>query len=134
MVLSQVGKLGLADRFEYVGEPDLVGKVAFLQGLSVFCLPTKLFETRGLAVMEALAARVPVVVPRLGCFPELLEAAPGGIMYPPGDCGYLASTLEEILAGADEADAIGKDGAAGIEQNFTAALMAERFEQALESC
>ena len=48
-------RVGLADRYEYVGELDRPGKIAFLQSLDVFSVPTEYQESKGLPALEAWA-------------------------------------------------------------------------------
>lgn len=93
---------GLADHFEYIGSVDRHGKLDFLRGLDVLSVPTTYHEPKGLFVLEALAAGVPVVQPSHGAFPELLEATGGGILVRPDDPHSLADGLERLLA--DEAN------------------------------
>ena len=57
----------------------------FLQGLDVLSVPTTYREPKGLYVLEALANGVPVVQPRHGSFPELIEATGGGLLVNPDD-------------------------------------------------
>jgi len=52
--------------------------VRFLQSLDVLSVPTTLSRAEGLYVLEALANGVPVVQPRHGSFPELIEATGAG--------------------------------------------------------
>ena len=84
----------MADRFEYVGELDRAGKIAFLQSLDVLCLPSMIRESKGLPVLEAWASGVPAVLPDHGAFSEMVaehrrraalrSATPGGIDGGPG--------------------------------------------------
>jgi glycosyltransferase involved in cell wall biosynthesis len=96
-VFEKLRAAGLGDRFEYVGEIDRAEKVAFLHSLDVLSVPTVYKEPKGLFVLEALAAGVPVVQPEHGAFPELLEATGGGVLFRPEDDKDLALKLSEIL-------------------------------------
>ena len=64
--------------------------------LDVLSVPTTYREPKGLYVLEALANGVPVVQPRHGSFPELIEATGGGLLVPPGDAHALASALRQF--------------------------------------
>ena len=88
---ARLGELGLADRFEHVGEVDLAGKVSFLRSLDVLAVPTVYREPKGLFALEAMANGVPVVVPRHGSFPEMLEETGGGLLVEPGSAEALAA-------------------------------------------
>jgi glycosyltransferase involved in cell wall biosynthesis len=72
-------------------------KLEFLRGLSVFSVPSRYPEAFGLYVIEALAAGTPVVFPRSGAFPEIIEDTNGGIIYEENDPRGLADALDQIL-------------------------------------
>jgi glycosyltransferase involved in cell wall biosynthesis len=88
----------LGDAFTYAGSPpDHAGKVAFLKSLDVLSVPTTYREPKGLYVLEALANGVPVVQPRHGAFPELLELTGGGLLVEPEKPLELAQALESLM-------------------------------------
>ena len=66
-------------------------------------MPARCPEAFGLYVIEALAAGVPVVQPRSGAFPELIEATGGGVLCEPEDPESLAQTLEALLLAPEHA-------------------------------
>ncbi len=121
----------LGDRFEYLGEVDLDGKIEFLQGLSAFCQPSVVPEVRGMTALEAMAAGVPVITPGEGVFPELLESCGGGVSFEGGAAGSLAQAIAGLMDEPDAADAMGESGRDGV-----AALHSEEVAGArmLEVC
>jgi len=124
-VRSAARRAGLADRFEYVGELDLRGKVAFLHSLSAFALPSRYAELRGTAVMEAMATGLPVVVPDAGVFQDMMRLTGGGRLVPPNDPRAIAATLGQLMDQPEAADAVGLAGREGIRVHYSAAGMAE---------
>jgi glycosyltransferase involved in cell wall biosynthesis len=118
----QIHRAGLASRLTFAGEVDAADKRRFLQGCGLFCLPTRIPEARGIAVMEALAAGVPVVVPPVGIFPELLERTGGGLLAGPG---ALAETLERLLDDPAARARLGQAGAAGVARHYSVRGMAQ---------
>lgn len=97
-VFAKLRAAGLSEAFEYVGEVDRRGKVAFLRSIDVLSVPTTYEEPKGLFVLEALAAGVPVVVPQHGAFPEMLAELGGGSLHSPGDAQDLAERLAAQLS------------------------------------
>jgi glycosyltransferase involved in cell wall biosynthesis len=83
--------------FHYVGEVDRPGKIEFLRQLDVLSVPTTYHEPKGLFVLEAMAAGVPVVQPNHGAFPELIESTGGGCLTAPDDPQGLADSLHSLL-------------------------------------
>ena len=82
-IRKRVAAWGMADRFEYVGELDRAGKIAFLESLDVLCLPSLIRESKGLPVLEAWAGGVPAVLPDHGAFSEMVADTGGGLLYDP---------------------------------------------------
>ena len=95
----------LAGRFEYVGELDRPQKIAFLQSLDVFSVPTVYRESKGLPALEAMANAVPVVLPDHGSFSEMVADTGGGLLCRPHDPADLADKLGRASARPDPLDA-----------------------------
>jgi glycosyltransferase involved in cell wall biosynthesis len=122
----------------YIGEvsfsPNLnhAEKLAFLQALSVFSVPATYGESFGLYLIEALAAGIPVVQPRSGAFPEIIEATGGGVLCEPGDAKSLADAIEQLLLNPAQARALGDTGYQAVFEKFSAEAMAEETLRVLQ--
>ena len=114
----------LGQHFEHVASPDHAGKVRFLQSIDVLSVPTVYREPKGLYVLEALANGVPVVQPRHGSFPELIEATGGGLLCNPEDPEDLARSLRLLLENQPHRQELGRRGKKAVHQHFTADRMA----------
>ena len=117
---------GLADQFHYRGELDREQKLAFLKGLDVLSVPCSYDEPKGLFVLEAMANGIPVVQPRHGSFPEMIEATGGGLLVEPNSSDALASGFAQLIADPALARRLGVAGHAGVRREYSIALMAER--------
>ena len=115
---------GLLGEVEFCPNLDRAGKLTFLKPLSVFSVPATYGEAFGLYVIEALAAGVPVVQPRSGAFPELIEATGGGVLCEPGDASALANAIEELLLNPKKARELGEAGRRSVFEKFSAEAMA----------
>ena len=115
---KQAAAYGLADRFEYVGELDRAGKIAFLESLDVFCLPSQLRESKGLPVLEAWACGVPAVLPDIGAFSDLVADTGGGLLYKPQQPGALEGALGRMLGDASLAAECGRRGRLAVHERF----------------
>ncbi len=125
-LVARVGEAGLGDRFEYQGEVDLGGKIRFLRALDVASVPTVYREAKGLPVLEALANAVPMVQPRHGSFPELLEATGGGILVEPQSVEALAAGLAALLDDRQRRLELGRRGREAVLAGFNDEVMAQR--------
>jgi glycosyltransferase involved in cell wall biosynthesis len=124
---AKIGHWKLSDRFEHLGEVDMASKQQFLRSCSAFCLPSRFPETRALAVMEALAAGVPVVVPATGTFPELLERVGGGLLFPSGDADALAAQVARLHDDPQVADEMGRSAAKAISEHHNVDLAVDEM-------
>ncbi len=123
-VMERFATWGLADRVDHAGELDLAGKLAFLDSLDVLSVPTVYQEPKGLFVLEALGRGVPVVQPRHGSFPEMLEATGGGVLVEPGSASDLARGLGELLADEPRRRRLGELGREAVRSRFDEMTMA----------
>jgi glycosyltransferase involved in cell wall biosynthesis len=119
---QRLSESGFLKDVEFFPNLDRAEKVKFLQSLSIFSVPARCTEAFGLYAIEAMAAGVPVVQPRTGAFPEIIEATGGGISYE-GDSNALAVALEELLSDPERARALGRAGKRAALEKFSAEAM-----------
>jgi glycosyltransferase involved in cell wall biosynthesis len=131
-IQRQMADAGLADRFQYIGELDRAGKIAFLQSLDLFCLPTVYRESKGLSVFEAWANAVPAVLPRHGAFPEMIDDTGGGVLCEPGDPVSLAAALKRMILDPAFAAECGRRAQQAVHQRYNAQVMAQRMVELYE--
>ena len=116
---------GLHTEYRYHGELDRTQKVAFFKQIDVFSMPTPYREPKGFSVLEAMASGVPVVQPRHGAFPEVLEKTGGGLLVNPEDVDSLAEGIWQLWQDREERARLGRQGAAGVRQHYSIARMAD---------
>jgi glycosyltransferase involved in cell wall biosynthesis len=128
---------GLGHDFEHVESPTHADKVRFLQSVDVLSVPTTYREPKGLYVLEALANGVPVVQPRHGSFPELLEATGGGLLVEPENVDDLARGLHLLITDPEQRAGLGRQGKEAVHRHFHAERMAREtaaiYEQYMTS-
>lgn len=130
--LTLAGELGVADRFEWLGQIDRAGKLRLLESIDLFVMPTPMPEAKGIPVIEAMAAGVPVVAPHAGAFPELLgsqSAEPAGLTHRPGDPADLARVTATLLADVTHASRLSAAGHARARELHQADQMAAAHER-----
>jgi glycosyltransferase involved in cell wall biosynthesis len=117
---------GLADAFRYRGSVSREEKSQFLNEIDVLSVPTTYHDPKGLFVLEALAARVPVVQPSHGTFPELIAETGGGLLSKPDDHVNLAETICELLSNSESRQQLGQSGNEAVRARHNADAMAAR--------
>jgi glycosyltransferase involved in cell wall biosynthesis len=123
---------GLADQFEYRGEVDRSEKIEFLRSLDVLSVPATYEEPKGIFLLEAMACGVPVVQPRRGAFPEVVERTGGGLIVEADNPEALADGWIELWRDPARAAALGAAGAAGVRAHHSVDRMAESAESVYE--
>jgi glycosyltransferase involved in cell wall biosynthesis len=130
-IFDRLHQAGLDGAFDDVGEIDRRGKLEFLSSLDVLAVPTTYEEPKGLFMLEALAAGVPVVMPDHGAFPEVLAESQGGLLHRPGDPMHLAERLHDVLSDATLHERCATSGRQHVHTARNARQMALRIVEVL---
>jgi N-acetylglucosaminyl-diphospho-decaprenol L-rhamnosyltransferase len=133
------GSALLARLRERASKPDLVEAVEFCGAVAdvrpalaratclLHCAPREPF---GLAVVEALAAARPAVVPAAAGPAEIVDED-CGVPYEPGDATAAARALLSVLRDPERAQQMGRRGQARARERFDVEVMRERFVTAI---
>lgn len=95
---------GLPQRIHFLG--TVTDVAALLAASDLFALSSR-WEGSPLAVMEAMAAGLPVVATAVGGVPELVEQEVTGFLIPPGDVERLAQGLLEVVRNPEKRRRLG---------------------------
>jgi glycosyltransferase involved in cell wall biosynthesis len=128
-IVGDLRTWGLGDQFEYRGEVDRAQKIEFLRSLDVLSVPATYEEPKGIFLLEAMANGVPVVQPRRGAFPEVVETTGGGLIVDADNPEALVDGWLELWRDPARAAALGAAGAAGVRQHYGVDKMAESVER-----
>lgn len=110
----------------YVKMPGFIYDVpAFLADLDIYVLSSD-YEGIGLAIIEAMAAGLPVVATAVGGVPEAIVDGVNGLLVPPRQPKALAQAIVRLVVDPDMARAMGEAGRARAEEMFDAKVMAEK--------
>jgi glycosyltransferase involved in cell wall biosynthesis len=131
-IRRQIDDAGLAGRFHYVGQLDRATKIAFLQSLDVFCLPTVYRESKGLSVFEAWANAVPAVLTAQGAFPEMVADTGGGVLCEPNDAAALAAGLKRMILDRPFLAECGRRAQQAVHERYNSEVMARRMIEVYE--
>lgn len=124
---------GFESEFRYHGALDRRQKIDFLQTLDVLSVPTVYREPKGVFLLEAMACGVPVVQPRHGAFPEILEKTGGGILVEPDDPESVAAGIHRLYKDPSLAKELSANGFHGVRSHYSVERSADRAIEAYES-
>lgn len=117
-------ELGLGAAVLWLGERQDVPRL--LAACDAFAL-SSLSEGVSIAVLEAMAAGLPVAATMVGGNPELVEQGRGGLLVPPGDPAALAAALGRLLEDPARARAMGQAARARVEERFSLIATARAY-------
>ena len=132
--LDEVRRLFGSDQarvsFEYLGELDRRGKIAFLREADVVAIPATFPEPKGIPAIEAMMAGTPVVVPQQGAYPALLDRAEGGVLARSSEPEDFAAALSQLVLHPERRASVGARGFERVREEHSADRMAEEAEAA----
>ena len=124
---TMVRELNLSDRFHFVG--GVSDLHAHLSAADIFVLPSR-SEGFSNAIVEAMAASLPVVATNVGGNAEAVEDGVSGFVVPSEDPAALASAIIRLLSDTSQARIMGAAGKALAAEKFTTEAMMNRITAA----
>jgi glycosyltransferase involved in cell wall biosynthesis len=91
------GELGVGAAVTFTGVINDPTDAGVFDASDIYCQPSRWQEASGLAVLEAMSLKVPVVASDTGGLPELVEDGRTGLLVPVGDSDRLAKALERLV-------------------------------------
>ena len=122
---AEARRLGIAGSVRFWGERSDVPEL--LACMDVYA-HAALFEGMPNAVMEAMAAGLPVVASEVDGTRELIREGETGWLVPPGEAAALAARLLAVLDDAEEAARVGQAAARHMAENFSVEKMVDAFD------
>lgn len=128
--------LDLSDRIKRLGYIAHTEAPLYLSAFDLLVLPS---ETRpnwkeqfGRVIVEAIACGTPVLGSDSGEIPYVLQATGGGLTFPEAQPEALAKELQKLILNPLLRLQFVEQGRQAIRQNYTHALLAQRFAQMIE--
>jgi glycosyltransferase involved in cell wall biosynthesis len=100
----------------------------FLAAMDVFALTSRM-EGLPLAILEAWAARLPVIASAVGGVPDLIDHGRNGLLFPSGEESQLAHLLCELLGDPCRTHALGKAGREEVLTRYNLQRMATDYQR-----
>lgn len=122
---DQARALGLQEAMHFSGFASNVPD--YLSAADIF-VHVPLWEGLGVAVIEALAAGLPVVASRVGGIPELIDDERTGLLVPAQDAAALAVAIERLVHEPQWAKTLAATGQTFVQARFDVSVMVQANE------
>ncbi|MBI4056317.1 MAG: glycosyltransferase family 4 protein [Elusimicrobia bacterium] len=117
--------LGILPHVEILGErldiPELLSQT------HLYVMPS-LMEGIGTSLIEAQAARVPVIASHVGGLPDVVIPNETGILVPPGNSEALAKAIVRLLQNPKEAEQMAQKGYERVQKKFSLPAVVDQLE------
>ena len=130
-VEAHIVELGLQERVRLLGALSESAIIDLLSHAHVFALASH-DEPLGVAIMEAMAMELPVVVARSDGVRERVDDGVHGLLFEPLDVDALAAALEQISRSPERARDFGTRGRERVLQHFSTARSAQLIRTILD--
>ncbi len=124
-VRKKLKKEGLEESVEFQKEFEGEARMNYFNEVSMISVPVRNGEAFGIYLVEALACGIPVVQPRLGAFPEIVERSEGGLIYDENRPAQLAKSLQKLLDDEKLLEELSEKARKGAETSFNVNQLAE---------
>jgi glycosyltransferase involved in cell wall biosynthesis len=104
---EQAERAGLTDKVLFLGWRPDVDKI--IGCFDIFVLPS-LNEGMGRVLVEAMAARLPIVASSVGGIPDLIKDGKNGLLVPPEDSSALEKAISALLEDKAQRKRMGEAG------------------------
>lgn len=130
------GNLGIQERIFFHGEKSNDWVKTFLvrnRNNHLYVQPS-MYEAFGQAILEAMAAGIPLIASRIGGVPELVVEGETGLLFEMGSAKSLASRLADLLQHRDLAGRLAAQAKIRAIKEFSVAREASQFRELYLSC
>lgn len=126
-IRKTIRQAGLEQTIEFVDKFDDEDRLAFFDRVSVLSVPVRKGEAFGIYLTEAMASGIPIVQPKLGAFPEIVESSKGGMIYENNTAAELQEKLEMVLSKDFDLKRLSEQARVGVESNFNIQMQSEKL-------
>jgi len=123
-------QLHLTSHVEFLGYQSQAGE--WMHQFDLLVHPSQ-HEGFGLVLLEAMAARLPIVATRVSAIPEIVLDGQTGLLIPPEQPELLAQAVIQLLTNPEQRARMGVAGYARLVQEFTVAKMVDRTANLYQS-
>ncbi len=123
---------GLAKQVKFLGYLDDEQKVNFLAQGDLFLFPSHHYEGIPYALLEAMAAGLPVIATPVGGVPEIIKDGEHCKMVPPEQPEKLAESIIKLLKNKRLRASMAKNNRATVEIKYDCKIVCQQFQQLYE--
>lgn len=119
-------ELGVQNKICFLGNKNNVND--FLNESKLFVLPSR-WEGFGLAIIEAMSQKIPVIATNVGGIPEIITDGYDGILIEPDDYNKLAKTIIKLLQDNNYANKLAENAFKTVNNKFSLEIFSQNLNK-----
>ncbi len=108
--IKKLKKAKVLSYVEFIDEYKPEKRYNFFEKLTILTVPVLKGEAFGVYQLESMACGVPLVQPKLGAFPEIIDQTNGGITFEPNTPDAMSESCKKILNDKDLIEKLSAEG------------------------
>jgi glycosyltransferase involved in cell wall biosynthesis len=129
---TQVEKIGLKDRFRFLGFVDRRKLIQLYQNAAVYVMPSH-YEGLPTVLLEAMSCGLPVVATSVSGNLDVLSSGENGILIPPKSPEKMADAISLLLDNESLRKKVGSNARKTIEEHYSWEVITNKFLKCYQS-
>ncbi len=130
--IKKLKKKGIFHDVEFVERFDKEALSNFFSKTTILSVPVLKGEAFGTYQLESLACGTPILQPKLGAFPEIIETTGGGVYYSPNTAEALAAKWIEVLSNPEKIKEMSLNGRKAVLEHYTNEVLTKKILEIYE--
>jgi len=114
-----INQYEVPQNIELLGELSKDKMEGFYLNAQFIVFASQSYEGAPVVFLEAMKYKLPVIVPRLGAYPEIIEDGVNGLLFTPGDHVDLAKKIKILSLDNDLCRQLGKNGNKKLKEKYS---------------
>lgn len=123
--------LGILDHVVFAGYQEDITQHLSIMDIYVLC---SIKEGLPMALLEAMAAKRPVIATRVGAVPKVIQQGQNGLLIPSANPQALQTAICRLLENPDEAQALAISGYDTVKNAYSSESMCKRYLKLYQAC
>jgi alpha-maltose-1-phosphate synthase len=129
---TQVEKIGLKDKFKFLGFVDRIKLIQLYQNAAVYVMPSH-YEGLPTVLLEAMSCGLPVVATSVSGNLDVLSSGENGILIPPKSPEKMAYAISLLLDDESLRKKVGSNARKTIEEHYSWEVITNKFLKCYQS-
>lgn len=128
-LINKVQRYGLSEDVHFLGNRSDVSELLAISDIFVF---PSLYEAQPVALLEAMAAGLPVVASQVPAIQEIITNGKEGVLVPPGDATALANAICMLMTNETYAQQLANRGKEKVHKHYSIETTVKAYEKLYE--